>query len=170
MWKKPLEAKKRTYKCVNVFLLQGPVTLTFSDWASKDFRLLVTFFSSSSRSLALLWREADMCFVSMEERRMRAFVSFAHSVRVFTGFTILRALPSPQLSPALPPGSPAYEPPGTKNIKTLGQITPKMPACWSASQFKSVLLQTRSHCQSLTSSYLRSASSAMCLASFSCIS
>lgn len=27
---------------------------TFSDWASKDFRLLVTFFSSSSRSLALL--------------------------------------------------------------------------------------------------------------------
>lgn len=35
-------------------------TLTFSDWASKDFRLLVTFFSSSSRSLALLWREADI--------------------------------------------------------------------------------------------------------------
>lgn len=32
------------------------MTLTFSDWASRDFRLLVTFFSSSSRSLALLWR------------------------------------------------------------------------------------------------------------------
>lgn len=75
-----------TYKCVNVLLLQGPViamhitdmqrvSLTFSDWASKDFRLLVTFFSSSSRSLALLWREAGMCLVLMEERRVRACVS-----------------------------------------------------------------------------------------------
>lgn len=33
--------------------------LTFSDWASRDFRLLVTFLSSSSRSLALLWRETQ---------------------------------------------------------------------------------------------------------------
>lgn len=30
--------------------------LTLSDWASKDLRLLVTFFSSSSRSPPLLWK------------------------------------------------------------------------------------------------------------------
>lgn len=41
-------------------------------------------------------------------------------VCVFAGFTILRARPSPQLSPALPPGSPAYGPPRTKNIQTQG--------------------------------------------------
>lgn len=40
--------------------------LTFSDWASKDFRLLVTFFSSSSRSLALLQRERDVTIGSNE--------------------------------------------------------------------------------------------------------
>lgn len=39
--------------------------LTFSAWASKDFRLLVTFFSSSSRSLALLGGEANTVLVQL---------------------------------------------------------------------------------------------------------
>lgn len=122
--------------------------LTFSAWASKDFRLLVTFFSSSSRSLALLRREAH---TALPQLSGHLFVS-----------VVLLVLPFRQLSPLLGPLqlslqdhqlSSHLKPPKNGSNFKMDSPPPKPRAVFA-----------------LTSSYLRSASSAMCFASFSCIS
>lgn len=77
--------------------------LTFSDLASRDFRLFVTFFSSSSRSQALLQRGRHTHgWFTERQSRGCAFVY------AFSTLTILPPQLCPQLSPCLPPGSPVY--------------------------------------------------------------
>ncbi len=58
-----------------------------------------------------------------KQRGAGACVCIRARVCELISFTILRARPSPQLSPALPPGSPAYGPPGNErheNMKLFG--------------------------------------------------
>lgn len=121
--------------------------LTFSAWASKDFRLLVTFFSSSSRSLALLRREAES-------------VLPPPSGHLFVSVVVL-VLPFRQLSPLLGPLQLSLQ----DHQLSSHLKPPKMSQTlrWTATPPNHL-------CLALTSSYLRSASSAMCFASFSCIS
>lgn len=81
--------------------------LTFSDLASRDFRLFVTFFSSSSRSQALLQRGRHTHTHTVGSLRAKA--AAVHSYQcIFSTLTILQSQLSPQFSPDLPPGSPAY--------------------------------------------------------------
>lgn len=139
--------------CVKVFY---DSEFTFSDWASRDLRLLVTFLSSSSRSPHLLKERKDFFF---SNNLLRIYLKFTYcGENNCTEFllTVLQFLPSLLPSPAHPRGWPVYERPGTKS---------QLNISWSD------ISQKNKYNPSVhTSSYLRSASSAMCLASLSCIS
>lgn len=138
--------------------------LTFSDWASKDFRLFVTFFSSSSRSLALLRRGKTPGWFSKGKTRVGMCACVCLLVSPFRELSSLLSslqlsLQDHQLAGNLGKKKRRQKFEANHKKQNVGKIWTPVQSGLSSE-----------HCPILTSSYLRSASSAMCFASFSCIS
>lgn len=146
-------------------------TLTLSDWASSDFRLLVTFFSSSSRSPHFLYeyRERFWHFLNVLDG---AFLgdSLTKPVSLHVTSQMPSCLQLCDLRPlfcSLQLTLQDHQFTGNLTWKRC-KITAEQHKVEMTSDLceKSRNLDPRVR----TSSYLRSASSAMCLASLSCIS
>lgn len=124
---------------------------TFSDWASSDLRLLVTFFNSSSKSPHFLWaRRRNKCvFYGRCFILSHLWCSLAYSSETSALSSALSSSPSRTSSLRV-----------TCRKQTKSYIkTGQNQKCWISMEPEG---------QWLTSSHLRSASSAMFFASLSC--